>query len=204
MAHRVALVFAMTLWLAGYSMPSLVTRRRRRVTYFAFPFGGRANGRVYRQCRQRPQRPREPCTVRLRRRQCYAHRPTASKHVREACGCRPPHARLTPAGCGVCGRRLPPRSRRHCLRGRACGAKRRGGGVRARGAVARAYRLDGLGASRRRRVGWLTVCVVCLSGSYFAGLPLARAADRTATLTEPRFAGLHQYTLAIHHHAEYG
>jgi hypothetical protein len=39
MAHRVALVFATTLWLAGYSMPSLVTRRRRRVTYFAFPFG---------------------------------------------------------------------------------------------------------------------------------------------------------------------
>ena len=64
----------------------------------------------------------------------------------EACGCRPPparrlrvrrppHARLTPAGC-VCGRRLPHRSRRHCLRGRACGAKRRGGGPAAASAVA--------------------------------------------------------------------
>ena len=66
MAHRVALVFAMTLWLAGYSMPSLVTRRRRRVTYFAFPFGGRAKGRVYRQCRAR---------LRVRRRLPPAERP---------------------------------------------------------------------------------------------------------------------------------
>jgi len=125
----------------GYSTPSLVTRRRRRVTYFAFPFGGRANGRVYRQCRQRPQRPREPCTVRLRRRQCYAHshcqqrvrkRAAAARRTLAGCvdgcvcaaGCRTPHARLTPASC-VCGRRLPPRSRRHCLRGRACRAKDR-------------------------------------------------------------------------------
>jgi len=160
MAHRVALVIATTLWLAGYSMPSLVTRRRRRVTYFAFPFGGRANGRVYRQCRQRPQRPREPCTVRLRRRQCYAHsrcqqrvrkRAAAARRTLAGCvcaaGCRPPHARLTPASC-VCGRRLPPRSRRHCLRGRACGAK------------------------ASRSCGLVAVSCVCVSrGSYFAGLP---------------------------------
>jgi len=31
----------------------VVTRRRRRVTSFAFPSGGRANGRVCRQCRKR-------------------------------------------------------------------------------------------------------------------------------------------------------
>ena len=58
--------------------------------FFCVPFGGRANGRVCQQYLQRPQRPREPCTVRLRRRRLLATRtPTASS----ACGCRPPHAR---------------------------------------------------------------------------------------------------------------
>ena len=86
----------------GYSTPSLVTRRRRRVTYFAFPFGGRANGRVYRQCRQRPQRPREPCTVRLRRRQCYAH-----SHCQQRVRKRAAAARRTLAGCVCAARRTP-------------------------------------------------------------------------------------------------
>jgi len=97
---------------AGYSTPSLVTRRRRRVTSFAFPFGGRANGRVYRQCRQRPQRTREPCTVRLRRRLLRAlplpaaraasvRLPPAARSPAAcaAAGCRPPNARLMPTGC---------------------------------------------------------------------------------------------------------
>jgi hypothetical protein len=66
---------------AGYSTPSLVTRRRRRVTSFAFPFGGRANGRVYRQCRQRPQRTREPCRC-VCAAGCATRTPTASS----ACG----------------------------------------------------------------------------------------------------------------------
>jgi hypothetical protein len=98
---------------AGYSTPSLVTRRRRRVTSFAFPFGGRANGRVYRQCRQRPQRTREPCTVRLRRRLCYAHS-HCQQRVRLVCGCRPPHARRlrvrpqAAAGCRSPNARLMP------------------------------------------------------------------------------------------------
>ncbi len=89
----------------GYSTPSLVARRRRRVTSFAFPFGGRANGRVYRQCRQRPHWPREPCTVRLRRRLLRALPLPAARA--EACGCRPPHASRLRVR-----RRLPPAARR--------------------------------------------------------------------------------------------
>ena len=112
------------------TIPSLlytvvVTRRRRRVTSFAFPFGGRANGRVYRQCRQRPQRTRVPCTVRLRRRLLRALPLPAAR----AAGVRlPPAARS-------------PESKRQCLRGRACGAKRREEErAWARGARARALR----------------------------------------------------------------
>ena len=57
--------------------------------FFCVPFGGRANGRVCQQYLQRPQRPREPCTVRLRRRLLATRTPTASS----ACGCHPPHTR---------------------------------------------------------------------------------------------------------------
>jgi len=102
--------------------------------------------------------------VRLRRRLCYAHS-HCQQRVRLVCGCRPPHARRL----RVRPQAAAPESKRHCLRGRACGAKRREEARAwalkwARGARARA--LSRLGASHRRRVGWLCVC---LSNSYFAG-----------------------------------
>ena len=83
----------------------VVTRRRRRVTSFAFPFGGRANGRVYRQCRQRPQRTREPCTVRLRRRLLRALPLPAAR----AASVRLPPAARSPAACApqAAARRTP-------------------------------------------------------------------------------------------------
>ena len=75
------LPYARTLWLLD-----AVARHATAASsdFFAFPFGGRANGRVYRQCRQRPQRPREPCTVRFAP-QAATRTPSASS----ACGCRP-------------------------------------------------------------------------------------------------------------------
>ena len=114
---------------AGYSTPSLVTRRRRRVTSFAFPFGGRANGRVYRQCRQRPQRTREPCTVRLRRRLLRALPLPAAR----AASVRLPPAARSPAACAAAGCRpgveaaLPSRAsvrREEARRGAGMGAGR--------------------------------------------------------------------------------
>ena len=77
--------------------------------FFCVPFGGRANGRVCQQYLQRPQRPREPCTVRLRRRLLATRTPTAPPHTRRlrvrrrlphaAC---PPNARLTPLPTAAC------------------------------------------------------------------------------------------------------
>ena len=70
--------------------------------FFCVPFGGRANGRVCQQYLQRPQRPREPCTVRLRRRLLRAlplptARAAAARRTLAGCvcaaGCRTPHAR---------------------------------------------------------------------------------------------------------------
>ena len=108
--------------------------------FFCVPFGGRANGRV---CQQylRPQRPREPCTVRLRRRLLATRAPTASN----ACGCHPPHARrlrvrrrlphaacppnarLTPRPCQLLPvRRLPPESEVVCFEGGSEPRPRRG------------------------------------------------------------------------------
>ena len=84
------LPYATTLWLLD-----AVARHATAASsdFFAFPFGGRANGRVYRQCRQRPQRPREPCTVRLRRRRLLralpvpAARAAAARRTHAACVC---------------------------------------------------------------------------------------------------------------------
>ena len=67
--------------------------------FFCVPFGGRANGRVCQQYLQRPQRPREPCTVRLRRRLLRAlplpaARAAAARRTLAGCvcaaGCRTP------------------------------------------------------------------------------------------------------------------
>ena len=143
---------------AGYSTPSLVTRRRRRVTSFAFPFGGRANGRVYRQCRQRPKRTREPCRC-VCAAGCATRTPTAAR----AASVRLPPAARSPAACTAAGCRpgveaaLPSRAsvrREEARRGAGMGAGR-----------ARALRDPGGVAPPKSR---LAVCV-CLSNSYFAG-----------------------------------
>ena len=132
------LPYATTLWLLD-----AVARHATAASsdFFAFPFGGRANGRVYRQCRQRPQRTRVPCTVRLRRRLLRALPLPAAR----AAGVRlPPAARS-------------PESKRQCLRGRACGAKRREEErAWARGARARARLETGGVAPPKSR---LAVCV---------------------------------------------
>ena len=61
--------------------------------FFCVPFGGRANGRVCQQYLQRPQRPRELGTVRLRRRLLHGLLATRAPTASSACGCHPPHTR---------------------------------------------------------------------------------------------------------------
>ena len=97
--------------------------------FFCVPFGGRANGRVCQQYLQRPQRPREPCTVRLRRRLLRAlplpaARAAAARRTLAGCvcaaGCRTPHARPGSSVRCVCAAGCWPATRATHCHGSAC------------------------------------------------------------------------------------
>ena len=89
----------------GYSTPSLVTRRRRRVTSFAFPSGGAPTGASANSTYNAPSGPGSParcvCAAGclLRALPLPAARAAATRRTLAGCvcaaGCRTPHARLT-------------------------------------------------------------------------------------------------------------